>query len=99
MNYGRAIRLARVARGMSQKDLAADAGVTNTYLSLIEKEHRTPSLDKLEAIARALDVPFPVLTFVAAEEDDLKGIDPATADRLGKLMIDLVISSADGNAS
>lgn len=53
---GTAVRQLRVQRGMSQESLADAAGVHVTYLSGIERGLRNPSLDKLNAIAAALEI-------------------------------------------
>lgn len=93
MNYGRAIRMARAARALSQQEVAARAGMTNSYLSLIEKGHRVPSIEKLEALAQALSVPLPVITLLAADEQDLQGIDHDTAAEMSELLLKLVIGN------
>lgn len=48
------IRQARIARGMSQRQLAQLVGVDPSYISLIERGQRTPSPQLLAAIAEAL---------------------------------------------
>ena len=44
----------RGARGMTQAALADRAGLTRIYVQKIEAGERTPSLDALERIAKAL---------------------------------------------
>lgn len=58
---GKTIKRLRVERGISQRDLAQDADVTPSFLSLLENDHRRPSLMVLRRIAGALDVPEEVL--------------------------------------
>lgn len=41
--------------GLSQEDLAAKAGMSTSYISCIERGHRTPRWEKLTTLARALD--------------------------------------------
>ncbi|PKK39822.1 hypothetical protein ABB02_00876 [Clostridiaceae bacterium JG1575] len=53
---GRKIRAERLARGLSQRDLATLSRISNTYLSDIEVERTNPSLRTLEKIAKALDL-------------------------------------------
>jgi len=55
---GALIRAQRVATGLSQRDLAERAKVSNAYLSQIERGLHEPSLSVLAAIAAALDVPL-----------------------------------------
>lgn len=52
----------REHRGLSQTQLAADAGISKAYLSQIENGARRGSVRALKAIARALDVPLDLLT-------------------------------------
>ena len=49
------LRLTRLARGLSQGDLARAAGVTRQAISGIESGRWSPSLDVALALARALD--------------------------------------------
>ncbi len=49
------LRLTRLARGLSQGDLARAAGVTRQAISGIESGRWSPSLDVALAVARALD--------------------------------------------
>jgi transcriptional regulator with XRE-family HTH domain len=51
------MREVRLGRGMSQEDLAHEAGLDRTYISGCERRLRNPSLISVEKIANALDVP------------------------------------------
>ncbi len=48
------LRLARLARDMSQEDLAAAAGIDRTYVSGIERGVRNPTVTVLARFAHAL---------------------------------------------
>ena len=50
------VRALRLERGLSQEDLAFEAGIDRTYQSQIERAIGNPSLRVLCAIAKALDV-------------------------------------------
>ena len=54
---GNNLRKFRQARGVSQEKLAFDCGLHRTYISGVERGIRNPSVQVLERIARALDVP------------------------------------------
>jgi transcriptional regulator with XRE-family HTH domain len=57
LEFGRRLRAARAARGMTLRDVANEAGVSIAYLSDLERAVLTnPTLDKLRAIADALRV-------------------------------------------
>ncbi len=50
------IRVYRRYRGMTQRELAAAAGINPVYLSQIERGQRTGSMNTLSTLARLLDV-------------------------------------------
>ncbi len=54
--FGERVRELRVARGLSQEQLASKSGMHRTYLGSIERGERNPSLKNIAAIAKALGV-------------------------------------------
>jgi transcriptional regulator with XRE-family HTH domain len=50
------LRAARMQKKLSQEALAAKAGVSVSYVSMLERGERNPPLDTLEALANALGV-------------------------------------------
>ena len=54
MKLGRKIRDIRVSKNMTQKKLAESAGISNTYLSDIERMRTSPSIKTLLSIADSL---------------------------------------------
>jgi transcriptional regulator with XRE-family HTH domain len=55
------IRHLRMQRGYTQRELAERAGITQEYLSAIERGSRVPSLEVFLILAEALDIPPSVL--------------------------------------
>ncbi len=55
---GETVRARRKKLGLSQEELAHQAGVHPTYLSAIERGERNPALENLCAISNALGVPL-----------------------------------------
>jgi transcriptional regulator with XRE-family HTH domain len=53
---GREVRSLRKARGLTLSDLAEASGLSIGYLSLLERDKATPSINALHAISRALGV-------------------------------------------
>jgi transcriptional regulator with XRE-family HTH domain len=53
---GANVRRVRSAKGLSQEQLALDAGMKRSYLSDLERGTRNPSVRALERLAHALDV-------------------------------------------
>lgn len=70
MNFdlGRRLRYVRMRRGMSQRELAKRAGVTNSTISLIESNQTNPSVG---ALKRVLDgIPIGLSEFFAIEPEE-----------------------------
>jgi transcriptional regulator with XRE-family HTH domain len=59
--FGIAVRNRRVAAGLSQEKLAERAGLHPTYVSMVERGVRKPTLEVSARIAKALKVSFPKL--------------------------------------
>jgi transcriptional regulator with XRE-family HTH domain len=51
------VRLLRVKRDLTQEQLAADADVNKNYVSQLESGTRAVSVDILDKLARAFDIP------------------------------------------
>ena len=58
MNIGLTIRGIRLTKGMSQGDIEKRTGLLRCYLSRVENGHTVPSLETLQKIAGALDMPL-----------------------------------------
>ena len=58
INIGVTIREFRLQRGMSQGDIEKRTGLLRCYLSRVENGHTVPSLETLQKIAIALDLPL-----------------------------------------
>lgn len=71
MNIGETIKLLRKEKNIKQLDLAASCGISQTYLSQIEKGRKVPALDILEKISAALGLPFAVLSFLSLDSNAL----------------------------
>lgn len=54
--FGAVVRAHRTDKGLSQEVLAESAGLHRTYVSLIERGIRNPTLTSIIALAIALDV-------------------------------------------
>ncbi|WP_242392171.1 helix-turn-helix domain-containing protein [Anaeromyxobacter oryzisoli] len=50
------LRVLRIAAGVPQQVLASRAGVSVSYISMLERGQRIPPLATLESVARALKV-------------------------------------------
>lgn len=54
-SFGMRLKAARGREGMTQRELATDAGVDVSYVSLIENGRKLPSLDVLKRLCVAVD--------------------------------------------
>lgn len=71
MNLGKAIKLCRIQRELSQEELAQAAGISVSYLSLLERNKRDPNLSTVETVAVALDMPLFLLLYMAEDNHRL----------------------------
>jgi transcriptional regulator with XRE-family HTH domain len=63
--FGLALKTARIDRGMSQEDVAAECEFDRTYPSLLERGRRSPTFFVIVQLARALRMQ-PVALFMDA---------------------------------
>ena len=52
--FGQTLKLIREDRGLSQEELAFKTDLHRTYISLLERDRKSPSLRTVTAIATAL---------------------------------------------
>lgn len=65
VNYGKAIKLIRVERELTQDELAKKTEIATISLCLIKTGKRTPSLNMLEKIANGLETNIEYLTLLS----------------------------------
>lgn len=71
MNIGNAIKSLRKEMGLNQIEFASASGLSQSYLSLIEKGKKEPTLSTLKAISNVLSIPTPILIFLSLEKNDV----------------------------
>jgi transcriptional regulator with XRE-family HTH domain len=67
--FGQIIRRRRQAAGLSQEALAGQAGLHRTYIGLLERGLRTPTIEVVRRLAKALDT---TMTDLMAELEGLE---------------------------
>ena len=72
MDLGTTIKNIRKQKNLSQGKFASDCGITQTYLSQIEKNQKEPDLTILKKIASGLEIPLPILFFQSLTEEDVE---------------------------
>jgi transcriptional regulator with XRE-family HTH domain len=85
------LREIRRSRGMTQKDLARQAHVTESYLSRLESAQIAPGIDLVARLARALQSPLTEL--LAHDETPAHTID--LLDEQAKKLFDVVLRARD----
>lgn len=71
MQIGYKIRELRQKKGFKQVEFAKSCGLSQSYLSLIEKGKKEPTLSILKRVASILEVPTPVLVFLSLDKSDI----------------------------
>jgi transcriptional regulator with XRE-family HTH domain len=96
MDYGKAIRMVRTAYGLTQAELAERLSIGKSQLSLIESGSRQPSLQVLDEVSIALNIPPHLLTLLASERKDLDKVEDekALAD-LATALLKLLASTGE----
>ena len=71
MRIGEKIRELRMLKNMTLDDFADKANLSVSYVSYLERGKRKINFKALESVSKALEIPIPVLTLLAASEDEL----------------------------
>ena len=58
IKFGNKVRERRTELGLSQEELAGRAGFHRTYIGMIERAEKNITLENIEKIARALEIPL-----------------------------------------
>jgi transcriptional regulator with XRE-family HTH domain len=69
---GEEIRNARTAAGLTQEELAFRAGLARNYISLLELNHKSPTVSTLIRICQVLDIKASVL-LARTERSKIRG--------------------------
>jgi transcriptional regulator with XRE-family HTH domain len=94
MNVGRAIKLSRVARGMSQYEFSGELGISTAYLSLLENNRRDPSFKLLRHIASHLAISEDLLLLNAIDYEKLRAMDVDTLETLAQGLLSSALAQA-----
>jgi transcriptional regulator with XRE-family HTH domain len=106
-DLGEYIREQRTKAKVSLRQLARQAGVSNPYLSQIERGLRKPSAEVLQQIATALRISTPVMYLRAGllEDRENEGVvaaiahDPVLTDRQRQILIEVYESFCRENST
>ncbi len=93
MNYGKALKIARSARNISQKDLSDAISLDPSYISLIEKGKRIPTIETLEKIVKSLNIPIHLFFLLASGKNQMKKMPSSKKAGVAELLLDLLLST------
>jgi transcriptional regulator with XRE-family HTH domain len=99
MNVGHAIKFCRQQKKLSIPALATRAGLSASYISLLERNGRDPRLSTMDKISRSLEMPLSLLMFVGASQSELESIPPEIAEKLAAATFKLLSSVSDERQS
>ena len=86
MNYAKAMRILRAAKGISQQELARKAEISKSLLSKIESGQRELTNRNKSKIARAMQIPISLLNILAIEAG-YKKISKHDLEQLGRTLL------------
>ncbi len=93
MDFAKAIRVGRAARGVSQQELAKRAGVSASYISLIEGGKREPTIASTRKLAEALEIPVDLVMLLAIESTDQTKVKGSLVEDLAEKLLALLIEN------
>jgi len=94
MDYGKALKIARAIKDIQQAEVAVKADLDPSYICMLEKGKRKPSLGTIERLSGALGIPTHLFSLLATEEKDLKNTDAGEMARVGESLARLVLIDA-----
>jgi transcriptional regulator with XRE-family HTH domain len=83
MVIGNRLRELREAKTLSQGDIEKRTGLLRCYISRVENNHTVPSVETLEKLARALEVPMYQLFHAGDASPDVRRSKPEDYDDWG----------------
>ncbi len=98
INIGRTVKKLRTQSGITQRELAARAQLSPSFLSLVENERRRPSLAVIRRLAGALSLPEEVLIWDAVELPDNLDQRDRRLCQIAKLIVRRYYESAHAQA-
>jgi len=69
--FGRVLAELRRNRQLSQEELGFEANFDRTFISLLERGRRSPTLDTIFSLCHALDIPFSQLALLIEAKLDV----------------------------
>lgn len=97
IKLGKTIKKLRIDHKLSQGQLAAEADITPSYLSLIEHDRRDPSMAVLQRIAVAIGIPTEVIIWDAVQLPTKLDAKDRRVCELAKIIVRQFMEATYGN--
>lgn len=85
-NVGGRIRELRIQRGLSQEQLALASGITTTYLGLLERNRKNPTVKIIEQLCEAMHISL------------LDFFNPAVQDKSSDILSEQILGQLSGRS-
>lgn len=82
----RVLRLLRTYAGLKQTEAAQKLGISQSYLSEVEKGTKTPTLELIDRYASAFEVPVSTIMLFSENYDDFSSLSKARTLVAGKVV-------------
>jgi transcriptional regulator with XRE-family HTH domain len=82
----RALRLIRVFEGLTQAEAAGKIGISQSYVSEIERGTKVPTLDVIESYSRVFDIPASAIMLFSENLADGSSVERARTLVAGKVL-------------
>lgn len=90
MNYTKALKIIRTAKGLSQQEFAKKVGLSNSLVSRIESGERNLSKKTLVQISKKLDVPTSLISLLSLEITDENKFEVKDMEKLGRVLLKII---------
>jgi transcriptional regulator with XRE-family HTH domain len=100
MKIGKILKILRTSKGLTQNQMSKLLGISQNYLSLIEQDKKTPSVDAITGFASSLSVSKDALILVTSDvPKELNGRDIEDFQRLQQNILSLLVYQKSGELS
>lgn len=90
MNISKALKLCRTQKSLTKVQLSKLSGISTSYLTLLEQGKRDPNISTVDTLCCALGMPASIFMFLAADSNDLNGINKELAEKLSLTALQLM---------
>ena len=87
---GKVIKLIRLMRDMKQSELAKQAGLSVSYICLLERGKRDMSWSTIWKISKALQIPVFLLTYLVVGREELENVDLAAVQTISHIAVEAI---------